>query len=100
MINLVDLDSIIAAYDSIAGGDLGWLLLHYADSSQPDDLSLAATGRELAELKAHIVTDHVFVAFYRQDSRFLLINYIPHAVSGVRRGMFVFCSNNISLTLS
>ncbi|KAJ7623383.1 hypothetical protein FB45DRAFT_925433 [Roridomyces roridus] len=78
------------AYDSILHREADWLVLAYNPSVQPDSFQLLATGSGgLPDLKNAIRTvqdpAYVFIAFYRDNAGFILLNLIPDAISGVRR---------------
>jgi len=93
-VSLADPETTTAAYESIIQSQSNWLLLGY-DNDKSDHLSLFAKGSQgLPELKSKILDDldQVFIGFYREEAElvnpgFILINYIPHSVSSVRRGM-------------
>ncbi|KAL0579278.1 hypothetical protein V5O48_002732 [Marasmius crinis-equi] len=101
--NLVDYGSVLAAYDSIVKQDSTWFLLTYSENV--DRLVLYAQGRhDLPELKSHL-TDltQVYIGFYHEalntHSGFVLINYIPTTISGVRRARALVHSRRIGSAL-
>ena len=64
---------------------------------QPDELGLHSYGEDgLEELKTKLSDKAVFVAFYREevevDPGYIIINYIPPSISGVRRGRCTECA--------
>ncbi|KAG2011525.1 hypothetical protein CC2G_011629 [Coprinopsis cinerea AmutBmut pab1-1] len=94
--------AIVAAYQSIVCYETNWLLLHY-DNDNFDDLVFYAHGCEgLEELKTKIYDlDKVFVAFYREENEpnpgYILINYIPVGISGVKRARALVHSRRMGI---
>ncbi|TFK18450.1 hypothetical protein FA15DRAFT_675277 [Coprinopsis marcescibilis] len=91
---------ITAVYESILREDNNWLLLHY-EPEYPDNLTLYAYGQDgLEELKNKIYDlDKVFVAFYREEvdinPGYILINFIPLGITGVKRARALVHSRRI-----
>jgi MAP7 domain-containing protein 1 len=80
---------------------LSRLLLTYDPSVQPEDtFQLLAWGNQgLPELKSRIEsTQQIFVAFYREgNDGFILLNFIPQTISGVRRARTLVHSRRIGV---
>ncbi|KAF5388636.1 hypothetical protein D9757_004838 [Collybiopsis confluens] len=94
-VNISDVDSVQAAYESVLNQECNWILLRYGVENT-DDLFLYASGSKgLAELKQGFEDlSVVHIAFYHEEFTqprpgFALINYIPSFISGVRRGTFL-----------
>ncbi|KAI3619655.1 enoyl-hydratase carnithine racemase [Moniliophthora roreri] len=97
--NFLDIESVLRAYDAILRNEAKWFLLTYSPNN--DRLFLHAQGdRDLSELK-HYITDleQVYIAFYHEAGKanpgFVLINYIPASVSGVRRARALVHSRRV-----
>ncbi|KAJ4000923.1 hypothetical protein F5050DRAFT_238977 [Lentinula boryana] len=100
--NITDVDAVLSAYDSIVELLSKWLLLKYDENS--DEFYLSSFGSKgLPELKQSF-EDHsvVHIAFYHEDSPqirsnpgFVLINYIPSSITGIRRARVLVQSRRI-----
>ncbi|KIM44913.1 hypothetical protein M413DRAFT_442886 [Hebeloma cylindrosporum] len=102
-LNMSDPAAVMAVYSSILEDGHNWLLLHYVNDSY-DELELHSYGEDgLEELKTKLSNDKVFFAFYREelDSEpgYIIINYIPPSVSGVRRARALVHSRRIGAIL-
>ncbi|KAF9268966.1 hypothetical protein L218DRAFT_410550 [Marasmius fiardii PR-910] len=101
--NLLDYEAVGVAYESILREESSWFLLQYSDNS--DRLFLRAQGdQDLSELKSQLTDlSQVYIAFYREQVKlnpgFVLINYIPTTVSGVRRARALVHSRRIGSAL-
>lgn len=97
-----DSAALTAAYESIINNEFNWLLLHFANDNY-EDLALYSHGMDgLEELKTKIYdVDEVFIAFYREevdlDPIYVLINYIPPSVSGVKRARALVHSRRVGI---
>ncbi|PPQ94645.1 hypothetical protein CVT25_009376 [Psilocybe cyanescens] len=99
-LNMSDPAAIMAVYSSILDNENNWMLLHYINDSH-DELGLYSYGSQgLEEMKTQLSDLHrVFIAFYREevdaDPGYIVINYIPTAVSGVKRARALVHSRRI-----
>ncbi|KAH6885551.1 hypothetical protein BKA70DRAFT_1237131 [Coprinopsis sp. MPI-PUGE-AT-0042] len=97
-------DAVSKAYQAILRNETNWMLLHYKNDNY-DDLVLYGGGLDgLEELKTKIYDlNRVFVAFYRMETEFgvgyILLNYIPPCISGVRRARALVHSRRIGAVL-
>ncbi|KAF7309679.1 ADF-H domain-containing protein [Mycena indigotica] len=81
-------DDVLEAYNAVVNNKANWLLLAY--DVQPETFRLYGSGSNgLSELKSRIEDpDQVLIGFYRDEARsdgFIILNYVPSTVSGVRR---------------
>ncbi|KAL0067138.1 hypothetical protein AAF712_005708 [Marasmius tenuissimus] len=103
--NLVDYGPVVGAYQAIVQQDSTWFLLTYTENN--DRLLLHAHGTQysdLGEFKSHLDDlAQVYIGFYHEASKsangFVLINYIPTTVSGVRRARALVHSRRIGSAL-
>ncbi|KAF9049344.1 hypothetical protein BDZ89DRAFT_1089099 [Hymenopellis radicata] len=96
MENIQDYDGILAVYNAIVDGEeTNWWA---------DDIFLLADGSDgLSGLKSRILneeTEQVYFGFYREETKvrpgFVVVNYIPPSVSGVRRARALVHSRRIA----
>jgi len=98
--------AIIAAYNAILRKEIDWLLLHYEDGNF-EQLVVCASGCDgLEELKEHVYDlQRVFVAFFHAEESngrqgFVLLNYIPPNISGVKRARALVHSRRLGMVLA
>ncbi|KDR67941.1 hypothetical protein GALMADRAFT_257443 [Galerina marginata CBS 339.88] len=92
--------AVMSAYSSILDHNNNWLLLHYVTDLY-DEMGLHSFGNEgLEELKTKLADlNEVFIAFYCEeldvDPGFIIINYIPPHVLGVKRARALVHSRRV-----
>lgn len=98
---LLDGNAVLAAYDRIVQTEANWFMLCYNGSN--DRLLLHKQGAgDLSQLKSCITDlERIYIAFYHQvpSGGFVLVNYIPNSISGVRRARALVHSRRIGASL-
>ncbi|KAF8972610.1 hypothetical protein BDZ97DRAFT_1913112 [Flammula alnicola] len=95
--------AVMSVYSSIIDDECNWLLLHYINESG-DELGLHSYGKDgLEELKTKLSDYEVFIAFYREEidlkPGYIIINYIPPSISGVKRARALIHSRRVGAIL-
>ncbi|KAF8159749.1 hypothetical protein B0H34DRAFT_704656 [Crassisporium funariophilum] len=101
-LNMSDPAAVMAVYSTIVNNENNWLLLHYINENH-DELGLHSFGDEgLEEMKTKLSDlNEVYIAFYREERGhnpgYIVINYIPPSISGVKRARALVHSRRVGI---